>query len=461
MAFAFYRKPVVLSAKTMKALLENFSEYTKPLDITENDEDLFHKCCRATDLITEAVNQIKTCKESLQTQFDKMQTMYENTNAKSDKKEMLSELQEIENECKFQEIMASANDAIFMLEIRSTEARHDKLRLSQKLGLPIPSAKPKTGRLSSKTNPSTHEQRVTTGDSSSELTEFEEFMSDDDSDHSRRVNKAIAPPKITLPKFFGVEEEFSEFWAVFETLVHSNKSLSTVEKMLLLKESLKGNSENAIKGIQLVPQNYIWMIETLKKKYGNKPINRSRIVQRLVNLKPANNTADGCVYVLDKIKMLINLMVSAGLDMRQTEDPMWTEAILKKFPSSIVKKVLLDMQEKPEVTVDDLMVDLEKQINAKLYVDTRLSAHSAQGANNRNVAESQSKKEQHDKKFCVFCNAANHLSIACKTVTDVQRRRECTREKNLCWKCYSSQHSSFECKKPNCPNCDQAHHATL
>ena len=67
MAFAFYRKPVVLSAKTLKTLVENFSEYTKPLEITENDEDFFHKCCRATDLITEAVNQIKTCRVTANT----------------------------------------------------------------------------------------------------------------------------------------------------------------------------------------------------------------------------------------------------------------------------------------------------------------------------------------------------------------------------------------------------------
>ncbi|KHJ76509.1 hypothetical protein OESDEN_23871 [Oesophagostomum dentatum] len=41
--------------------------------------------------------------------------------------------------------------------------------------------------------------------------------------------------------------------------------------MLLLKDSLKGKSDSAIKGIQLVPQNYNWMIDALKKKYGNKP----------------------------------------------------------------------------------------------------------------------------------------------------------------------------------------------
>ncbi|KAL6738253.1 hypothetical protein Aduo_011820 [Ancylostoma duodenale] len=416
MAFAFYRKPLLLSTKTLKTLVENFSSYTKPLEITENEEELFHKCCRATDFISEAINQTSKSKESLQRHFDKLQALYENTTAKSEKKDMFPELQEIANESEFQGFIASANETIFMLEIRQTEARHDKLRLSQKLGLTIPSAKKRYSRKPPNLASDGTEQRVNSRDNNPEHSIDDEFLSDDESEQSRRLHKAISPPKIKLPKFYDVEEESTEFWTVFETLVHSNKSLSTVEKMLLLKESLRGNSENAIEGIQLVPQNYPWMVNSLKKKYGNKPINRSRIVQRFVNLKPASNTAENCVYVLDKVEMLVNLMVSAGLDIRSTEDPMWTEALLKKFPNSIVKKVLLETQEKAEVTIDDLIANLEKQINRKStsiadskLIETRAAPENLQSA----------RKE----KSCAFCKASSHLSIACKTVTDIQRRR--------------------------------------
>ncbi|KAL6740834.1 hypothetical protein Aduo_014148 [Ancylostoma duodenale] len=230
MAFAFYRKPLLLSAKTLKTLVENFSSYTKPLEITEIEDELFHKCCRATDLITEAINQIKTSKESLQRQFDKMQALYENTTAKSEKKDMFSELQEIENESKFQKVIASANETIFMLEIRQTEARHDKLRLSQKLGLKIPSAKTRYSRKPPDLASDGTEQRVDSRDNNSEHSIDDEFLSDDESEQSQRLHKAISPLKIKLPKFYGVEEEFTQFWAVFVTLVHSNKSLSRVSE---------------------------------------------------------------------------------------------------------------------------------------------------------------------------------------------------------------------------------------
>ncbi|KHJ93589.1 hypothetical protein OESDEN_06499 [Oesophagostomum dentatum] len=93
----------------------------------------------------------------------------------------------------------------------------------------------------------------------------------------------LKPKQLKLPRFYSDEEDFPEFWAIFETLVHKNKVLSTIEKMLLIKDSLKGKTDIAFKGIQLVPKNYVWLIEALKKKYGNKPINRAKVVQKLVD----------------------------------------------------------------------------------------------------------------------------------------------------------------------------------
>ncbi|XGW34064.1 hypothetical protein V3C99_018100, partial [Haemonchus contortus] len=86
------------------------------------------------------------------------------------------------------------------------------------------------------------------------------------------ICRTLKPSQLKMPRFYGDEEDFPEYWAVFRTLVHDNKVLSTVEKMLLLKDSLRGRAELAVKGIQLVPKNYNWMIEALEKKYGNKPI---------------------------------------------------------------------------------------------------------------------------------------------------------------------------------------------
>ncbi|EYB96851.1 hypothetical protein Y032_0146g2533 [Ancylostoma ceylanicum] len=183
--------------------------------------------------------------------------------------------------------------------------------------------------------------------------------------------KTIKPPNLTLPKFYGKEEEFPEFWAVFETLVHKNNTLTTIEKMLLLKDSLKGKSDRAIQGMQIIPQNYECMIETLMKKHSNKPTNRARIIQQLMDLQPANKTSSSCTFVYDKISMFINQMVSAGQDIRRTTDAMWTENTLQKFPHDIVERVLIRTREQHDITIDELTNEIDAEIAAKSYVQAR------------------------------------------------------------------------------------------
>ncbi|PIO56510.1 hypothetical protein TELCIR_22090, partial [Teladorsagia circumcincta] len=188
----------------------------------------------------------------------------------------------------------------------------------------------------------------------------------------QRTYRSIKPPQPTLPKFFGKPEEFAEFWAVFETLVHKNEELDVIEKIIFLKESLRGRAKTSIQGIQPLPENYEWMVNTLKESYCDYSTNRSQIVQKLMSLKAASNFADSCAAVLDQIQVLINQMVSAGFDVRNTCDPIWGETILAKFPRDIVKPVLITGQTLCKQTIGDLMGQLKKEVAAKSYVENRL-----------------------------------------------------------------------------------------
>nr|CDJ84671.1 unnamed protein product [Haemonchus contortus] len=141
--------------------------------------------------------------------------------------------------------------------------------------------------------------------------------------------------------------------------------------MLLLKESLR---ERAIKGIQLIPQKYKWMTEELKMKFGNKPTNRAITVQKLAGVRAANNSAVNCAAIYDKFRKLINQMVSAGQDIRATQDALWTEKILEKFPYNIVKSVLISIQNRDNVTIEDVMQEVEKEITAEEFVQSTLKS---------------------------------------------------------------------------------------
>ncbi|KAK6761401.1 hypothetical protein RB195_022458 [Necator americanus] len=210
--------------------------------------------------------------------------------------------------------------------------------------------------------------------------------------------------------------------------------------MLLLRDSLKGRAETAIKGIQLIPQNYKWMINALKRKYGNKPTNRAKIVQKLINLPAAKNDADSCMNTFDKIRMLMNQMVSAGQNIPQMQDAMWTEKILEKFPYTIVKNVLVIIQDQDEVKIEDVMDHLEKEINAKKFVDARLKGRvKFENHPNRRQYGVDVTEPPKLGKICRFCDNSNHISANCRTISDIKSRRNMVKEARQCWKCFSEE----------------------
>ncbi|KHJ82133.1 hypothetical protein OESDEN_18175, partial [Oesophagostomum dentatum] len=290
--------------------------------------------------------------ETLQSKVDKMEQHFSNTKSKTEQKDLLVEVQEIEKETNFSSLLAEAETFLHILESQLTDAKVNLSRAQRKLRV----------------------QQVDTfmeGTSSRNMSEVNSVRAAEDGLNSDSAPKTrtVKPPNVTLPKFYGNQEEFPEYWAIYESLIHSSSDITTIEKIVLLKDSLRGKAEKAIKGIQPISKNYEWMVQTLKDKFGNQPANRSRIIQKLFDLKPAARHAKSCDDCLDSIKALVNQLVSTDYDIRVTSDPMWTETIIKKFPYSIAKDILAQYQENKSLTIGELLKLLEKEISSKLFVE--------------------------------------------------------------------------------------------
>ncbi|CAO4368829.1 unnamed protein product [Caenorhabditis nigoni] len=55
----------------------------------------------------------------------------------------------------------------------------------------------------------------------------------------------------------------------------------------------------------------------------------------------------------------------------------------------------------------------------------------------------------------------NHASYECKTVATLNDRREYVKNKQLCYNCMNSGHTSRECRSPKCRKCDKKHNSAL
>ena len=75
-------------------------------------------------------------------------------------------------------------------------------------------------------------------------------------------------PKLTLPMFTGNPLKWQTFWDTFKTAVHSNNSLSDVQKFTYLKAQLSGEAANSIEGLPLTESNYMQALNILEERFG-------------------------------------------------------------------------------------------------------------------------------------------------------------------------------------------------
>ncbi|KAK6058462.1 hypothetical protein COOONC_03970 [Cooperia oncophora] len=144
--------------------------------------------------------------------------------------------------------------------------------------------------------------------------------------------------------------------------------------------------------------------------------NRSRIVQRLRDLPPADRRAESNEQTYDKICVLLNQMLSAGQDIRATKDAMWSEAILSKFHRDIVEPVLVKMREQDDTTVENIMQMIETEISAKSYIQSRTQLNEP----NKRASESRYSRIQK----CAICDKDNHFAWQCTTPLTVTEKRQ-------------------------------------
>ena len=71
-------------------------------------------------------------------------------------------------------------------------------------------------------------------------------------------------PKLDLPVFKGDITEWTTFWDMYESAVHSNSNLSSVQKFIYLRTLLSYSAKDAIAGLTLSDANYDEAIKVLK-----------------------------------------------------------------------------------------------------------------------------------------------------------------------------------------------------
>ncbi|XP_052771058.1 uncharacterized protein LOC128210745 [Mya arenaria] len=116
-----------------------------------------------------------------------------------------------------------------------------------------------------------------------------------------RINEQSAPsevmpqlyhklPYLSLPNFNGDITEWQTFWDCYESSVHSNHTLSDVQKFSYLRSLLHGSAASSIAGFPLTNANYAKAVELLKERFGQTHKIISTYMQSLLELPRPENT---------------------------------------------------------------------------------------------------------------------------------------------------------------------------
>ncbi|XP_068757290.1 uncharacterized protein [Montipora capricornis] len=101
---------------------------------------------------------------------------------------------------------------------------------------------------------------------------------------TKRLTQTVKRPKLVIKKFGGNETEYQAFWDSFDAAIHSNETLSDIEKLNYLRSFLEGPAMATIAGLALTKNNYKVAVDLLRDRYGNKQVIISSHMESLLKL---------------------------------------------------------------------------------------------------------------------------------------------------------------------------------
>jgi hypothetical protein len=277
-------------------------------------------------------------------------------------------------------------------------------------------------------------------------------------------------PKLELPKFSGKVTEWSSFWDLYNTAIHSNASMSKVNKFNYLFSLLEGNAARSIKGLTLTSANYDAAIEILHERFGK---SQQIIAAHMDQILQISACLDGRTTqlrsVYDKISVHVRGLASLGVAADQYGS-LLIPVIMSKLPSEIrlqvARKATSDVWK-----IDELLDTIKFEVEAREMSEmTRSNAsekppnkprppgntHPTVGsfiANDRDGASFKVK--------CAYCHEF-HYSASCEKVTDRDARMKLLRDSKRCFVCLRIGHNANKCDSTKkCRHCSGRHHQSI
>ncbi|XP_024891843.1 uncharacterized protein LOC112467443, partial [Temnothorax curvispinosus] len=267
---------------------------------------------------------------------------------------------------------------------------------------------------------------------------------------------AIKLPKITLPQFSGDLTLWPSFIALFNTSIHDNRQISSIEKYQYLLASLKGEALNVIKNLPLAAEYYMIAYDALLDRYRNRRRLADHHLKSIREAKPLKiESADALHKLLDTFTentRALNLMKFPT----DSWDFLLLNFLLEKLPRSLREKFesVHRAEEIPRYA------QLIKFLSEHCKVLEAISGPSTMPFKSQSSASASSLASRTAE--CPACK--EHLVFKCPRFLKLspRERHSTAKTANLCLNCLRAGHGTNNCTSTGtCRSCQARHHTLL
>ena len=272
---------------------------------------------------------------------------------------------------------------------------------------------------------------------------------------------AVRLPKLQLQSFDGDLTKWTTFWDAYESAIHSNVTLSDIDKFTYLRSLVNRSARDAIAGLTLSSANYHEAVSVLVKRFGNKQKIIAKHMDTLLNLEQvsSHNSIQALRHLYDQVESHVRSLKSLGVA-ADSYGNLLLPLLTKKLPAEL-RLVISRQVTEDDWSLDNVMTALENELKAR-----ERAAQSSRDRAHHSARESPTMAtfvtgDSAGSLTCCFCRQ-NHQSHSCQTVTTPELRKQALRRSGRCFVCLKRGHLGRDCRsKLRCVACGGRHHLSI
>ena len=287
-------------------------------------------------------------------------------------------------------------------------------------------------------------------------------------DNKPPININVPLPKIDIPVFGGQIDEWPNFKALFDSLVHNSNLISPVEKFQYLKSYLRLDAASVVENYQLTTDLYYVAYTALEKRYNNKRRLAQLYIDRILDFsKNSGSNTRNLQLFLTAHTAAVNAF--RALNIPDTTDYLLLYICLRNLDNGTRKAFERHCSSQVIPTFETFIQFIEESCKtnelmstAQVFPPPRKIKPSLFTHKTSVISSNVNNCSKRVEVVCAACHESHQLYACPKfRAMDYNSKRQLIQSSHKCFRCFGS-HFAKDCKsKGLCKVCSNGNHHTL